>query len=124
MSHVNGHVTPKKIISFKEFLFITIFGLVLLTTQYPFLRAWVMLLINILMCVSNMCLGRSGSSSSSSMGVVVHELELALTGLIRSLLPIFSCFCYVANNVNKQRWSHGLDLFVAKGDLRSLFQIA
>jgi len=53
---------------------------------------------------------------------VVHELELALTGLIRSLLPIFSCFCYVANNVNKQKvvtWV--VDLFVAKGDLRSLF---
>ncbi len=85
----------------------------------PFLRAWVILLINILMCVSNMCLGRS----SSSMGVV-HELELALTGLIKSLLPIFSCFCYVAKQCEQQSWSHGLDLFVAKGDLTSLFQIA
>ncbi len=68
------------------------------------------------MCVSNMCLGRSSrsSSSSSSMGVV-HELELALTGLIKSLLPIFSCFCYVAKQCEQQSWSHGLDLFVAKG---------
>jgi len=75
------------------------------------------------MCVSNMCLGTS--SSSSSMGVVHELLELALTGLIRSLLPIFSCFCYVAKQCEQTKvvtWV--VDLFVAKGDLRSLFQIA